>query len=242
MRLEGSYYTQGLEILDDMTDEELLVLRDIYLKKGGSLTSTIELYEEYKDDPNHPTAYVDLIRKELREYGSNTFHLEPATYKEVLCKVCDKMNVNYNKARSIEHIEENLLEKVLTDTWENMSKDEKDAVLNKIGKTGSMHGLGAGALVGIFRVGGFASYQLVAIVANMVVKMVLGRGLSIAANAALIRAFSFFAGPIGLALTAAWTIVDIAGPAYRVIVPAVIYIAAMRRVHNAPEEYKNVVF
>jgi uncharacterized protein YaaW (UPF0174 family) len=60
----------------------------------------------------------------------------------------------------------------------------------------------------------------------------LGRGLSYAANAGLTRWLSIFAGPIGWALTAVWTAIDLAGPAYRVTIPAVIQIAYMRAKMN----------
>ena len=60
-------------------------------------------------------------------------------------------------------------------------------------------------------------------------KFLTGRGLTIAANAALTKWLSVFAGPIGWAVTALWTVIDIAGPAYRVTIPAVIQIAYMRQ-------------
>ena len=50
-----------------------------------------------------------------------------------------------------------------------------------------------------------------------------------ASGSVLSRSLSVLAGPIGWALTAAWTAYDIAGPAYRVIVPAVIQIAYLRQ-------------
>ncbi|HEY5122933.1 MAG TPA: GTPase, partial [Ignavibacteria bacterium] len=78
------------------------------------------------------------------------------------------------------------------------------------------------------RIGGFKSYQLAMIVANGLVKQIMGRGLALAANAGLARAISVFAGPIGWAISAIWALFDIAGPAYRVIIPAVIYIAYLR--------------
>ncbi|MNH46242.1 hypothetical protein D3C79_1089360 [compost metagenome] len=36
-------------------------------------------------------------------------------------------------------------------------------------------------------------------------------------------------GPIGWVVTGAWTMVDIASPAYRVTIPAVIQVAALRQ-------------
>ena len=66
-------------------------------------------------------------------------------------------------------------------------------------------------------------------VANALAKFLTGRGLTIVANAALTKWLSVFAGPIGWAVTALWTVIDIAGPAYRVTIPAVIQIAYMRQ-------------
>lgn len=230
----------GLEILDEMTDEELLVLRDIYLKKGG-ITCNLDSYSDYRANPDRPSTYTHLLRRELKEYGSNTFSFGCNSYKEILIKVCEKMKVNFNSQQSIEHIEHNLLEKVLADSWEKMSNADKENILQQTGQTGSMKGASSLVLLQVFRAGGFASYQLAVVIANIIAKMVLNRGLSLAANAALTRVLSVFAGPVGIAITALWTIVDIAGPAYRVIIPAVIYIATMRHAHSN-KAYKDLKF
>ena len=73
------------------------------------------------------------------------------------------------------------------------------------------------------------SYQITLIVVNAVAKLLIGRGLSVAGNAALTRVMAAFAGPIGWVLTGLWTAIDIAGPAYRVTIPAVIQVAALRK-------------
>lgn len=43
------------------------------------------------------------------------------------------------------------------------------------------------------------------------------------------RVAETLAGPIGMIISSIWMIIDIAGPAFRVTVPAVIYIAFLRR-------------
>lgn len=85
---------------------------------------------------------------------------------------------------------------------------------------------------GAIKAGGFMSYQIALIVANAVAKAVIGRGLTLAANAGLTRAMSVFAGPIGWAITGLWTAVDLAGPAYRITMPAVIQVAFLRLRHS----------
>lgn len=79
---------------------------------------------------------------------------------------------------------------------------------------------------------GFSPYKISVIVANAVARTLLGRGICVAGNAALTRAIAVFAGPVGLALNALWLAIDIAGPAYRVTVPAVIQIAYIRAKYN----------
>lgn len=228
----GGEIMKGLEILYEMDNEELGVLVEIIKEKGGFTNdlTTCSAYQKYY--PDHKK-YVDKIESEIIAFGSNTFW-ENKSYKEILCDVCDKMKVNYNSSRDLEHIEHNLLEKVLENAWDDMSEDERKKVLNSIsnGNKGNFKGVGAALLVKLFRAGGFASYQLTVVIANTIAKFVLGRGLTLAANATLTRAMSILTGPIGMAITALWTIFDIAGPAYRVTIPAVIFIASTRYIHQ----------
>ena len=132
-----------------------------------------------------------------------------------------------------------MIEKVLENTWDKMSAEERAEFLKSAGGDFNVKGqTGAAILIGLFRAGGFASYKILLTLVNGLAVLVLNRGLSIAANAALTKVASIFTGPIGMALTALWTLSDVVGPAYRVTVPAVIYIAAMRVIKNQ-EKYQN---
>ena len=230
----------GLEILNDMTNEELNVIVRIILDEGGP-TEELTDYDSYqKYSPDHHK-YVNLIESEIIKFGSNTFW-DNKSYKEIVCDVCDKLNVNYNSGRTLEHIEHNLLEKVLEQTWEEMSESDKQEVLKTVSKGNKpIAQIGATTLIGLFRAGGFASYQLAVIIANAVAKQIVGHGLSLATNAGLTRALSIFTGPVGMALTALWTVFSFAGPAYRVTIPATVYIAGMRSIYNN-KELANVYF
>ena len=223
-----------------MTNEELNVIVRVILDEGGP-TEELTDYDSYqKYSPNHHK-YVNLIESEIIKFGSNTFFFNNS-YKEIVCNVCDKLDVPYNENRNLEHIEHNLLEKVLEKTWEEMSSSERQEVLKNISKGNKMiPQASSAALIGLFRAGGFASYQLAVIIANGVAKAVIGRGLSLAANAALTRALSIFAGPVGMALTALWTVFSFAGPAYRVVIPVTVYIASMRNIYNN-KEFANIYF
>lgn len=222
-----------LKILDMLNNDELDTLVKVITKKG-SLTETLTVNEDYiKYNPDH-TKYIGPIKKELSLMGGNTIanivRGDGVKYREILIDVCKHMKVPFNKNASTARIESCLLEKVLEEAWEKMSDEEKVQLLAEAGEQVKGFGkqIGAAGLIAIFHAGGFASYQIALIIANSVAKFVFGRGLALAANATLTRALGVLTGPIGVALTALWTAIDIAGPAYRVTIPATVYIASLR--------------
>lgn len=227
----------GFNVVNVMSNDELEVLVKIITEKG-SLTEFLSVDDKYKKySPNHQM-YKDLIIKELSEFGGNSImnliRGNGPAYKEILCDVCDKLKVNYNNNAKVERIENSLLEKVLEDSWENLSDSEREELLKVAsGKKNfsAAHGASSVLFIGLFRAGGFASYKLALIIANAVTKAIIGRGLSLAINAGLVRSLAIISGPIGWLLTGIWTAVDIAGAAYRVTVPSIIYIVAMRQIY-----------
>lgn len=231
---------QDLEFLAKCSDGDLSDL--VYClthDKDGSPRLTEELAGSDNYKKHHPkhSMYWQDIAAEVQCFGANTFATilrggKGVLYKEVLMDVCDKMKVNYNKDSAVERIENNLLTKILQDALEKMTSEQiKDLAIslgieNAQGITSSML---LGSFQTIFRMGGFKSYQLTLIVVNAVLKALIGRGLSFAGNAALTRTVAILTGPIGWVVTGLWAAIDIAGPAYRVTIPAVIQIAALRQ-------------
>ncbi|MBU4445506.1 MAG: DUF3944 domain-containing protein [Candidatus Marinimicrobia bacterium] len=227
-----------LEFLQDCSQEDLDILVDILTKsKEGSsrITEELTITDEYKEHyPNH-NKYWNLIAAEVQCYGANSIATifragVGVLYKEILNDVCDRMKVNYNKSSNIDIIETNLLMKVLVDSLENMDPEQlKELVRTLDLKTTNLTKQGVtAALQATIKFSGFAVYKTAAIIANAVAKAILGRGLTFAANASLMKGISFFAGPVGWVITGLWTILDIAGPAYRITIPSVVQIAYMR--------------
>lgn len=227
-----------LVFLKDCSSEDLDTLVQILIKdKDGNerLTEELTSSERFKQhNPDH-RLYWDAIAAEIQCYGSNTFVTilrggEGVLYKEVLINACNKMKVNFNKNASVEVIEMNLLMKILTDSMENMTPEELETLVKELDlKTTNFtkQAVIAAVQAGI-KFSGFAAYKVALIVANAVAKAVIGRGLSLAVNAGLARSLSILAGPIGWAITAFWTLLDIAGPAYRITMPCVVQIAFLR--------------
>lgn len=227
-----------LEFLDSLSSEELNDL--VYLlthDKDGErrLTESLTQEDNYKKHyPNHKQ-YWKEIAAEIQCFGGNTFanmfRGGGVPYKEVLCDVCDKMKVNYNKDSSTKKIEQNLLMKILEDALEKMSPEEIEKLGKELGleNTAKLTSQSLTAIfLAVFRAGGFKSYQLTLIIVNAVLKVLIGRGLPLVGNVLLVRIANILTGPIGWVITGLWTAIDIAGPAYRVTIPAVIQIAYLR--------------
>lgn len=242
-----------LDILRQVDSEDLndLVYCLTHNKDGcNRLTEELTLSDLYKEHyPDH-TKYWHLIAAEIQCFGANTFATilrggKGVLYKEILMDVCDKMKVNYNKDSSTEKIESNLLMKILTDALEKMSPEELRELAEALGLD-NVSILNAEAFVGIFqavfRAGGFKSYQLTLIIVNAVLKALIGRGLSFASNAALTRTMAILTGPIGWAITGIWAAMDIASPAYRITIPTVIQVAALRQKKMYATAAANVSF
>lgn len=247
-----------LEFLGLMKSEELndLVYCLTHDKDGETrLTEELTMDELYKQHyPDH-AKYWKSVAAEIQCFGANSFATmlrggKGVEYKEILIDVCDKLKVNYNKKSSTEKIESNLLMKILTDAIEKMSQEEIKELAEAtglqntsiIGATSSSQKIVL-AFQAVFRAGGFKSYQLTVIIANIVLKTLMGRGLSFAANATLTRTMALLTGPMGFVVTTAvWTAIDIAGAAYRVTIPAVIQVAVLRQKHLCEKLTSEVSF
>lgn len=203
------------------------------------LTENLTFSDKYKlHYPNH-NKYWELIASEIQCFGANTFVTmfrggKGIFYREVLMDICDKLKVNYSKDAKTAFIEDNLLLKILHDSLEKMSPEDlktlaKELNINDLNYSAEVI---LGAFQTIFRVGGFKSYQLTLIIANTISRTLFGKGLTFTANASLTKTMSILTGPVGLAITGAWTLIDIAGPAFRVTLPAVIQIAVLRKKYS----------
>lgn len=232
-----------LDFLKSCTKEELEPLVGAILgtddkgniDRSGRFSSELDKKPVFTTHfPDH-TKYVDEIIEELQKYGGNSIANAVrgmgVSYHEVLCDVAKKMKVNFNAAQTTQTIENGLLAKVLEDAWEKMSEEDRKKLIDEAGNVfgAKVGGIGAGVLIQIIRAGGFKSYQVALIIANAVAKAILGRGLTFAGNIYLTRLLAVLAGPVGWIITGVWTAFDFASQAYRVTIPACIYIAALRK-------------
>jgi uncharacterized protein YaaW (UPF0174 family) len=230
----SSYYDNDISPILLKADNEGLDPLVKYILDAATETLSInDLYKKYS--PDHKN-YYSLIVKEICEFGGNSFvnlfRGGGPSYHEVACDVADKVDANYNKDQPVEEIEMAIVMKLMSDSWAKMSDNEK---LEFAKETGLGYRIGSIptsfpfiALQTAIRASGFVAYKIAVIVANAVARAILGRGLTLVANATLTRTLSIFAGPIGWVITGLWTAIDIAGPAYRVTIPCVVHVAMLR--------------
>lgn len=221
-------------VLARASNEDLNPLVEYILK--ADLTETLSTEDLYKQNqPNH-TKYIALLEKEIRTFGGNTFvnifrGTGPA-YAEIVRDVASttfSIPISFIKAR---FSSDPIFSQELPMTCIVSAISTSSTLKCLLHFTSSLllpESLPIVALQAAIRASGFLSYKLAAIVANAVAKFILGRGLTLAGNATLMRSIGLFAGPIGLAITCLWTAIDIAGPAYRVTIPCVLHIAMLRQ-------------
>jgi uncharacterized protein YaaW (UPF0174 family)/GTPase SAR1 family protein len=155
-------------------------------------------------------------------------------YAEVVLDVADKLGAKEaSKGKTVEENEAAILGKLFADALDKMSDAERRQLFSTMGMKekdipfGSTGTILVQLLLKNF--GGFATYRISLIVANMVARALLGSGLSFATNIAITRTVGVVLGPVGWVASAAWLLVDLAGPAYRVTVPAVVHVAMLRQ-------------
>ncbi|WQS04914.1 DUF3944 domain-containing protein [Helicobacter pylori] len=236
-------YDSDLEFLKRLSSNDLKDLFDVLVyDEDGTLRMNEELTSstKYKMYGNDYAKYPERIAEELQHYGGNSFanffRGEGVLYKEILCDVCDHLKVSYNEKSNTSLIEENMLAKLLKDSLEQMSKKDLEELCHELGMTNINKMIGenkqvlTASVLTLFKTGGSHSYPLAIAVADTMVKKTLGHGLTaVAGKVALKKISGILAGPAGWIIAGVLASINLAGPAYRVTVPACFVIAALRR-------------
>ncbi len=136
-----------------------------------------------------------------------------------------------------------MLSKLLKDSLERMSKKDLEELLHELGMTNIDKVIGENkqvliaSVLMLFKAGGSHSYALAVSVADAMVRQTLGHGLSsVVGKVVLKKTLGILAGPIGWVITGALVSINLAGPAYRVTVPACVLVATLRKKLKAEQE------
>ena len=154
----------------------------------------------------------------------------------MLGDVCDHVKVKYQKEETTEAMELALLMILLEKSLSEMSPAElrefADSMETELSAPTAP--LILMVIQTAVRTSGFAAYHLSGVMLSTLARVVLGHTLPIATYLPLTRSSSALSGPVGIALSTGWLIADIAGPAYRITVPACLLAACLNQkfIHN----------
>ncbi len=220
-------------VLESATNEELGYLVQLLVDK---LTNSLEWTDAYKRNaPNHH-AYVDLIAKEIREFGGNTFMNmvrwgKGPEYHEIVRDVADSLCAPYDAQRPIKEIENSILMVVLERSLQSMSDNRKHELLKECSED-YVESLAGSALtemiLSVFRADGVGAYRISYLVVNNVWNAMVGKKVSLPITAGA----GFICNPMSPwidLLEGILSIVNLPNPATRVTIPAVLYIAMLRK-------------
>ena len=232
-----------LDFLHKCNKEELEFLVKLIIEEGG-MTNQLKGKRAYSANVADPTKYVDEIIDEIQRYAGNTvcnlFRGHGVVYREALIDVLKSLKVRFDKRQELPTLEELLLEIGLDQYLKKMkTKDAEKAfrrLLDNIGTLSDVsactNGLGAGDIAAGAGTGAAGAVGGATIggggvaggVAGGAAKLATGVGTIVGGGSIIVAAA--VGAVVGIA---GWGGFYLSGPAKRVVVPAVIYIAKLRK-------------
>lgn len=238
---------KDLLFLQHCPNEQLKALCDILTHdESGEVRYTECLTDSDAYLNNYPENMLGMWREivgELQKFGGNSIanmyrRGQGVLYAEIVDDVCRKLKVYYEPSWSIVMKEETLLKEVLDTALDKMTEEEKHVFVRELnipGKNLTKQTVLMGLQIAMKR-GGYYLVPYITVTINYITRFILGRAATTIAAGSVGRVLSFATGPIGWLFTLGWTATDIASPAYRVTIPAVLMVSMMRR--SAIEEDK----
>lgn len=228
---------KDLFFLEYAQNDDLHTLLEILAGKKGDrrVSEEITNQKKFKECGENYNEIWDLIAAELQSYGGdsifNACRGQGVPYREVLGDVCKHLKVRFHKDDKATDLEIKLLKKMLSDSLKKMSQEDLEAFSREAGLKLSQITPAAimAAAQATLWANSLATYEISALLANAVSRLTLNRGIIATTDLIASRAFTLLAGPVGLALNVALTIPLFSGPAFRVTIPACIYVAYMRQ-------------
>lgn len=238
---------------------EVLQKLDIHekeeLAKALGYKSLVELINnhEYKED-------VIALEEAIRYEGSDwmwhgIFGKDWTTYKEIVRAVADHQKVKYTENTNVDELEHRIISSVVDNAWQKMDEEKRQEyekavcefeeqmqtkypeklkeLLTKF-KVQTLRGIPPATLLSMglaFEIGGFVSYQILAVVMGAIARALVPKALRVATMQFVTRSASLTI-PILNIVMSVWLAWDarnwICGPAMRKIVPTVFLIGIAR--------------
>ena len=228
-----------LEFLNRCSNEDLKQLCDLltFDKKGRyriseQLTNSDAYLQNYPDNMRGMTAE---LAEELQKFGTNSIMTlihdgRPDSYESIVRRVCKKMYIDVTNEDDAVTMERKLLEKICEKSFNNMSNEELRSYAQEAGvfkKDLSRKALIA-SLMSALRYCPHILKSVVRRVLAHAISMLGSRAIGMAGLRVTERVLGVATGPVGWIVLTAWSVWDLASPAYRIVIPAVLLIAIMR--------------
>ena len=226
-------------ILDEMTNEELDVIVKLIVEKGWQTESLSKDNDYKKYCPDHKK-YVDKIKNELSLMGGDTIanvarflmrKSSSISYREMLKDVCKKLKIEYEESMLDEELERDLLATVLKRAFDKLSDVERNVLLEILGENSNEVTLN-NLFYKIFADDNEKKYILSVLVSNTLAKTICGKDLSLLNDIKTINELKVLTAPLSSILMNVDKTYDITGPAYRITLPAIVYMASMKQIKN----------
>ncbi len=204
------------------------------------------LKDDEKVSYKHRIDLAKEINDEISYLGSNDFAYgfrklfkssEEAgvPYEEIVQDVSEKMGVGFSKKISIAENERRILTEHIKKTWGKLSDDQKSKAISQIdGSDNFIDNMGNIDTQKLFDIAKSADeiYNSVSMILTatgyyLLPGVVAAAGF-IGGRVLAPRLIGATLGPVAWAASGVWLAVDIAGPGYRKLIPAVIYITLLR--------------
>jgi len=251
----GDVFDKDLNpVINACNNEELQFLVDLL---SDTFTNFLTIEDDYKKYyPDHQK-YAGLIAAHIRRFGGNSFanfwralkndssnvtSVGPQ-YREIVGDVAEKLKVQFNKNNPTDELELLILKKITEKYLSEATEEQKKAILKEMSAgTGKnvkdittaaalvMNGgiTASAALTNLISAGSIGGFHLMTLASHYALRAMVGRGLPMAMTLSCSSVLPLYAGPIGWAVSGIWSLFGIASQAYRVTVPAVIYVAMLR--------------
>lgn len=231
-------------LLCSASNQELAPLVAFLTKPFSETLTATDRYKRHH--PNH-RLYAEEIYEEIKAYGGNTFvnlfRGSGPDYSEVLFDAAKKIGVKDIEKQSVVNTERKLIEHLFRQAIAKSKDKELEDLYAAIREAGVSKAKLQAILSGA-KLSTALGPQLYFLVISQISRSILYAMHANTARAvgglALGRLGGALLGPIGLALTGAWAAFDLSGPAYRVTIPCVVHIAALRQEWACNQEIHSV--
>lgn len=225
-------YDRGLEFLQYCSNKELNFFVELY-KNEAKITEGLTSQKEYKVNyPNHHK-YWELIVAELQYFGGNTISNiargKGVLYKEIVCDVCSKELISYDKNADVAQIEKVLIFEYLEKSIKKMTSLELQNLKNSFNLTQ----IDEIKLLDEVRKRLFTNKEffqnIVTILLSSFGKSFIKQGIK---NIIPFVAQELLKKSVGLPIGIAINAKEITDPAYRITLPSVLFISYLRNKYN----------